>query len=427
MNALVIGGARSGLAVAKLLNAKGYDVTLTTNQDFPQRDAIERLGIRVSLNDRDLNLVKPYDVVVKNPGISNNHPLVCKFESVVNEIEVATWFAPHYTYYAVSGTNGKTTTVSLLHEMLVSKNDNALLAGNVGYALSEAVFQDGDAARDVALEISAFQMEGTPSFAPDVYGILNLSPDHLDRYDGNAEAYYAEKVRILPNVKCFVKNMDDANIVRLTQNYRGETITLSLKNQNTDIYRDGTHIMYRDVRLFDLRSLKIVGEHNIYNAAMAAYMAYRAHVPVETIQNVVASFTGVEHRIEYVATVHGVRYYNDSKATNPESTEVALKAFDKNIILLAGGFDKRISFEGLRPYANRIKAIYVFGESAEQIKSVFPNAVVVKTMLDGTKNAINIAVSGDVVLLSPACASYDQFDNYEQRGTIFKEYIKTLE
>ncbi|WZU00507.1 UDP-N-acetylmuramoyl-L-alanine--D-glutamate ligase [Erysipelothrix sp. D19-032] len=261
-------------------------------------------------------------------------------------------------------------------------------------------------------------MEGTPSFAPDVYGILNLSPDHLDRYDGNLEAYYAEKVRILPNVKCFVKNMDDANIVRLTQNYQGETITLSLKNQNTDIYRDGTHIMYRDVRLFDQTSLKIVGEHNIYNATMAAYMAYRAHVPVETIQNVIASFTGVEHRIEYVATVNGVRYYNDSKATNPESTEVALKAFDKNIILLAGGFDKRISFEGLRPYANRIKAIYVFGESLEQIKSVFPNAVVVKTMLDGTKNAINIAVSGDVVLLSPACASYDQFDNYERGNNL---------
>lgn len=424
MKALIIGGARSGIGCARLLNKEGFDVTLTTNQDFPERQELEAMGIHVSLNDRDLNLVDDYDYVIKNPGIPNDHPLVSQFQTVYNEIECAFQYAPDAKFYAVSGTNGKTTTTTCLHEMLLKKDSHALLAGNVGYALSEAVYHDGNYARDVALEISAFQMEGTPSFAPEVYALLNLSPDHMDRYKA-VDDYYQAKLNILPKVKTFVRNCDDANIMRLTQDYEGLVYNVSITHE-ADVCVKSGWVYFLDTPLFEVSTLKLVGEHNLMNAAFAATLAFLAGVEIASIQAVIRSFSGVEHRIEFVDEIEGVRYYNDSKATNPESTEVCLKAFDKPIILLAGGFDKHISFDLLKPYQDRLKALYVFGESADQIQTVFPFAIKVDTMKTAFIEAKANAVKGDVIVLSPACASYDQFENFENRGNIFKEYVKTL-
>lgn len=426
MRALVIGGARSGLGVARLLHSKGYTVTLATNQDFDERESLQNLGIIVNLNDRDMSLVTNYDIVVKNPGIPNDHPLVSKFNNVVNEIEVASMFSKDYHYYAISGTNGKTTTTTLLWEMLKRKNDHALLAGNVGFALSEAVFRDGNDKRDVALEISAFQMEGTPTFNPEVYALINLSPDHLDRYI-NEEAYYQAKLKILDRVKVFVRNVEDSNIVKLTQDYKGQCIDVSLHDTSKDVFIQNDSIYYRDVELFKISSLKLVGEHNLLNASIASVVAYLAGVNIKDIQIVIDSFKGVEHRIEFVRELHGVRYYNDSKATNPESTEVALKSFPDSIVLLLGGYDKHISFDILKPYMNRVKKLYVYGESAEQLKTTFPQAIRVETMFEALSHAEDELEEGDVVLLSPACASYDQFNNFEERGNLFKEAVNKLQ
>lgn len=426
MKALVIGGARSGIGVAKLLNSKGYEVTMATNSDFKEKKELEDLGILVVLNDRDMSLVKDYDWVVKNPGIPNDHPLVSKFSNVVNEIEVASYFAPEYKFYAISGTNGKTTATSILHDMLMKKNESALLAGNIGLALSEQVYKDGNFKRDVALEIAAFQMEGTPSFSPEIYGLINLTPDHLDRFKDENE-YYQAKLKILPNVKLFVRNIDDENIVSLTQNYQGEVIDVSLSNQNSDVKRNGNGIYYNDIKLFDTNDLKLVGQHNVLNASIAAIMALKAGVSLDAIQSSISSFKPVEHRIEFIREIDGVRYYNDSKATNPESTDVALQAFDKPVHLLAGGYDKHISFDLLKKHADSLASIHVFGESAQQIMEVFPNAVNVKTMKDALILASKKAKSGEIVLLSPACASYDQFENFEQRGNIFKEFVNKLD
>ncbi|CAM4282546.1 UDP-N-acetylmuramoyl-L-alanine--D-glutamate ligase [Erysipelothrix inopinata] len=426
MKALIIGGARSGLGCARLLNQQGYDVTLATNSDFSERSEIEALGIKVLLDDKDMSLVDAYDVVVKNPGIPNDHPLVSQFDTVLNEIEIASMFSSSYDYYAISGTNGKTTTTTLLYEMLKEKSDSAMLAGNVGYALSQRVYEIGNEKCDVALEISAFQMEGTPTFSPKVYALLNLSPDHMDRYE-EVDDYYLAKCKILPRVGLFVRNFDDKNIMRLTKNFEGPCINISLDNTEADVYRQGKQVIYKGSVLFDIDELKIVGDHNIMNAMFACILALEAGVTLNQIQTVLYSFVGVEHRIEFVRELRGVRYYNDSKATNPESTEVCLKAFDKPILLLAGGYDKHISFDLLKPYTPKLKKIYLFGDSALQLKEIWPEAIIVETMIEAINLASNDAVSGDVVVLSPACASYDQFDNFEERGNIFKETIKTLQ
>ena len=425
MKALVIGGARSGIGVAHLLNQKGFTVVLATNQDFEERGDLEAKGIIVSLNDRDLSLVDDYDVVVKNPGIPGSHPLVSQFKHVVNEIEVAARFAPHYDFYAISGTNGKTTTVSLLYDMLSRKDTNALLAGNVGYALSEAVYRDGDFKRDVALEIAAFQMEGTPTFSPKVYGLLNLTPDHLDRFENEA-AYYQAKLNILDNVGIFVRNVDDKTIVAKTTTLKPRCIDISMQRMDTDVFIKAGWVVFHDTKLFAIKDLKLVGSHNVMNAMFAATMASLAGVDTASIQASIAAFKGVHHRIEFVREYRGVRYYNDSKATNPESCEVALQAFDRPIHLLAGGYDKHISFDILKKYESKIASLHVFGDSAQQIKSVFPQAVVVETMAQALSAASEMAQENDVVLLSPACASYDQFDNYEQRGDIFKTLVHQL-
>ncbi|MDE8071233.1 UDP-N-acetylmuramoyl-L-alanine--D-glutamate ligase [Erysipelothrix rhusiopathiae] len=424
MKALIIGGARSGIGCARLLHKEGFEVVLTTNQDFPERHELESLGIHVSLDDKDMSLLGTYDFVIKNPGIPNDHPLVSQFPNIYNEIEIASRFANHAKFYAISGTNGKTTTTTCLHEMLLKKDSAALLAGNVGYALSEAIYRDGDLTRDVALEISAFQMEGTPSFSPEVYALMNLSPDHMDRYD-EVDDYYKAKLNILSNVKTFIRNCDDQNIMRLTQDYQGKVYDLSMTHDADICLREGW-VYFLDNPLFEVSSLKLVGKHNLMNAAFAASLAFLAGVKLSDIREVIQTFSGVEHRIEFVDEVDGVRYYNDSKATNPESTEVCLQAFEKPIILLAGGFDKHISFDLLKPYDNRIKMLFVFGESADQIREVFPFAIKVDTMKTAFVEAKSQASSGDIIVLSPACASYDQFENFEIRGNIFKEYVKTL-
>lgn len=425
MNALVIGAGISGLGCARLLNSESYDVTLVSNRDFSSRKECEAIGIKVYLDDQDMSLVKDYDLVVKSPGIPNDHPLVSQFTNVIDEIEVAWRFTKDSSYYAISGTNGKTTTSSLLFAMLQHKSARALLAGNVGVSLSESVLKDRGV-RDVALEISAFQLEQCPTFAPKVFGLLNLTPDHLDRYD-SVEDYYGAKLSVLDRVGTFIRNCDDVEIVKRTQNTTNNVINISLlTRENMDVYRQDEAIYFKDVKLFDLSDLRLVGEHNIMNASFAALMAYLAGVDLKDIVLTLRSFGGVEHRCEYVRTIDGVRFYNDSKATNPESCVVCLNAFKAPTILLAGGYDKKISFDILKPFAKTLKAVYLFGESALQLKEIFPDALIVDSMDSALDEALEIVEFGDVVVLSPACASYDQFDNFEQRGDIFKNLVNNI-
>lgn len=422
MKALVIGGARSGTGVALLLKQNGYDVILVSNTDFDTRALLESNDIEVVLNDHYQDRYKDVDLVVKNPGIPNNHHLVKHFNNISNEIEVAASYNPKGTYYAISGTNGKTTTSNLLYEMLKTLDKKALLAGNVGIPLSQKIYEEKDVSHNVALELSSFQMEHLPNFKPKVYALLNLTPDHLNRYE-SIDEYYKTKVKLMNQAQIFIRNIDDKNIMEFTDSFKGNVIDVSL-HKTADVYIKDNQAYYHDHLLFNTSSLKLKAPHNLHNALFASVMAYLAGVNQKEIQNVLNHFSGVKHRLEYITSIDGVQYYNDSKATNQEATEKALQAFDGSIILLAGGKDEGGSFELLQAYNDKVKHAILFGESKYKLQEVFDHSILVSNLNEAYNKAVQLSQKGDVILLSPACASFDQFNNFEERGNAFKNLIK---
>ena len=424
---LVIGAARSGIAVSKLLAQHGYHVILT-DQNQVDPEGLEDIEI-VDGGHPDWLLEKEYEFVVKNPGIPYRVPIVKHFVEagipVYTEIEVAYRLAKDFHYAAITGTDGKTTITTLLQEMLATKEEASCVAGNIGIPLSEQVLNYGDETVNVALELSNFQLLGVEQFRPSVCTVSNLAPDHLDYMD-SLEAYYVSKMKIYQNCKeddWFIRNVDDEDIVKYAQNIPCKVIDFSLKRQDVDLYTDGEYAYLFDMKLFKVSDLKIVGDFNCGNAMMAACMAYKMGVSLENIQKVIASFKGVEHRIEYVRTIDGVRVYNDTKATNTHAACAALSAFNKNVILLCGGKDKFISFADLSQYDSKVKHCFSFGQTKDKFKDVFTHQTSVETMEEAFHCAIEMAKEGDVILLSPACSSFDQFKNYEIRGEIFKDIV----
>ncbi len=426
---LVIGAARSGLAATSLLLKHGYEVVLTDAKEIENKSELEMLGVQVFDRGHPAELLSEhYSFAVKNPGIPYNNEFIIKAQregiEIINEIELALRYAKNFAVGAITGTNGKTTTTTLLWEMLKRKNENAIAAGNIGFPLCESVEHFGQEKRDVALEIAAFQLLGCPTLRPRVSVIMNLTPDHLDVFGENA-AYYKAKTIIYKNQRgddWFLRNIDDDNVVAYTQDVKCHIVTFSLE-QNADLSIQNDSVYLYEVKLFDLCDLHIVGRHNIQNAMVAAAMAYKLGVSTEDIQLAIRFFKGVEHRIEYVREINGAKVYNDSKGTNVDATIVALKAFAQPVILLAGGYDKKTGFADLVPYLSKIKTMIVFGATKDQLKQICPAALVVQNLGEAVDVALKLAVEGDVVLFSPACASYDQFDNYEQRGRIFKDLI----
>jgi UDP-N-acetylmuramoylalanine--D-glutamate ligase len=426
---LVIGAARSGLAATRLLLKHGYEVVLTDMKEIDEKQELQEQGVQVYENGHPLELLSEhYSFAVKNPGIPYSSDFVMKAQregiEIINEIELALRYAKDFTVGAVTGTNGKTTTTTLLWEMLKEKDGNAIAAGNIGFPLCESAMHFGPERRDVALEIAAFQLLGCPSLHPRVSVIMNLTPDHLDVF-GESDAYYKAKTLVYKNQRgddWFLRNIDDANVVAYTEDVKCRVVTFSLVGK-ADLYLKDNAVHLFDTKLFDLDDLHIVGDHNIQNAMVAAAMAFKLGVTVEGIQTAIRAFKGVEHRIEYVREYNGAAYYNDSKGTNCDATIVALKAFKKPVILLAGGYDKRTGFADLIPYLDRVKEMIVFGATKDQLKRIYPAAIVVQDLNEAVDVAVKRAKEGDIVLLSPACASWDQFEDYEQRGRIFKDLI----
>ncbi len=431
MKVLVIGCAKSGLWVSKLLHREGYDVTITDQREIKEKEELEALGVHVyDLGHPEFLMNTEWDYVVKNPGIPYTAPFVKYFTdnnvTVYTEIEIAIRYAPQFVYGAITGTNGKTTTTTMLYEIL-SKKGLAFASGNIGTALSDTVYHYGKEKASVSLEISALQLVGCPSFHPLVSVIMNLTPDHLDFF-ATLDEYYQAKCLVYRNQtgdEWFLKNLDDREIVSRCNDVPCRTVTFSLYHE-ADLMIEGDWITLFHEKLFRKDDLKIVGMHNVQNAMVAAAMAYRMGVDVKTIRTTLQEFQGIEHRIEYVRTLKGVSYYNDSKGTNVDSTVMALRAFDRPVILLAGGHDKKTGFADLYNYTDRIKHLIVFGETKEELSHLKKDAIVVENMKEALDKAYEIAEEGDIVLLSPACSSYDQFKNFEERGRIFKEYVNNL-
>lgn len=432
MKALIIGAARSGIAITKLLNREGYDCTLIDQKTVDKSLFSVDNSIRIIEGEHPLTLWdEHFDLIVKNPGIPHTNAFVMGFVKqgyfIYNEIEIALRYAPSYQIGAITGTNGKTTTTSLIGEMLKRKDIRNVACGNIGLAMSEVVFQNGNVQLDCALEIAAFQLIGCDKFKPKISTILNLAPDHLDVFS-DPEEYYQAKCRIYMNQNIddiFLRNLDDENIVRLTHDVKAKVYNFSV-DKLTDIYIKDDFVYFNEIELFNHTMLKLPGKHSISNAMVAASMAYLMGVQIEDIKLAIESFKGVEHRLEYVVTINEIDYYNDSKATTAESTIAALQAFDQPVILLAGGYDKKTGFEVLRPYLSKVKTLIAFGATRNQFKELFPNTILVNDMKEAVKLAHSLAINKDKIVLSPACASYDQFENYEQRGQLFKSYVNSL-
>lgn len=429
---LVIGAARSGIEVSKLLNKHGYEVYLTDMKNIEVKEELQTLGIKVYDNGHpDLLKEINYDFIVKNPGIPYKAPFVKYFveqnKEILNEIEVANRYV-NYHYGAITGTNGKTTTTTLLSELLkLQYGQRAHAIGNIGTPLSSLVLNDEKEEDYIALEISAFQLNACPSFKPKVSCIMNLTPDHLDYYD-TLDDYYDAKCLIYKNQDendYFIRNLDDKEIVKRCKDLKCQVIDMSLEKKY-DLYQINGSVYYKDIFLFNREDLKLVGDHNLQNAMVAACMAYILGVKPELIRQGIKDFKGVEHRIEFVRELAGVRYYNDSKGTNVDAGVVALKSFEKPVILLCGGHDKHTGFKEIVPYLNKVKMMYAFGETKYQLKDIYTDCVVCEDMNEALNKAHEKAQSGDIVLLCPLCSSYDQFKNFEQRGEIFKQLVNKL-
>lgn len=437
----VLGMARSGYEAAKLLASKGYEVTVNdarTDQNIEEINELQSLGVRVVLGSHPEDLFdSTFEMIVKNPGISNTHKYIEKAHKfnipVINEIELAFHYFPKdVTIIAVTGTNGKTTTTILIYEFLKKASKSVFLMGNIGYPVCSFVskLKDNDI---VVMEVSDHQLCNVLDFKTNISVLTNLSEAHLD-FHGSYEIYKNMKKRIFnhhTNSDIAVLNLDDKEVISLTNNIEStkKYFSSSSINKLGCSIIEG-HICYNNDKIIALDEVKIKGRHNYENAMAAITVVKELGVDNSIIVSVLKAFGGVEHRMEYVKTINNIDFYNDSKATNVRSTQMALASFVKPTILLLGGLDRGHSFEELKDYLINVKLIVAYGEAKMRINDFAINCgipcKVVNTLENATKIAYSSSDEGDVVLLSPACAAWDQFKDFEVRGNMFKEHVNRL-
>ena len=439
---LVCGMAKSGISAAKLLNRIGAKVTL---QDMKKREEIrdshilENDGITLFLGANPDEIVLDQDLVVLSPGIPCDLPFILKAEAedipVISEVELAYSLTP-CPVTAITGTNGKTTTTTLVGQIMQAVKPNAAVVGNIGVSYSGEVER---LTKDdwIVAEISSFQMEKAKTFSPYISAVLNISPDHLNRHK-TMENYIAMKERVFEKQvegDFCILNYNDEVCRKMADKTSARIFFFSSKESLSEgIYLDGDVIRIRwngiEEDLISIHDLQILGVHNYENVMAAAAMAIAAKVPLDTIREVLKKFRGVEHRIEYVTTVDGVDYYNDSKGTNTDASIRAVLAMRKPIVLIGGGYDKGGSFDDwTKLFKGRVRHLVLIGVTAQKIqesanKYGFTNISICATFEEAVSLSREKAVGGDCVLLSPACASWGMFDNYEQRGDRFKEQVR---
>lgn len=439
---LVVGLARSGMAAIKVLRTLGATITLSESkkkEDIKELDTLLELGVEIV--DQSISVAcGDFDLCVKNPGVHNDIPFMVKLYErgipVITEIELAFQVAQPQHFIAITGTNGKTTTSTLVHEILSRKYGNkAHLCGNIGIPLCEIVMNENllyESGHYITLEISNYQLVNIDKFHPDVATIINLTPDHIDVH-GSLDAYYKSKTEVYRNMTeddTFVLNTDDNTLLSYVDRYPvPATIkTVSLDRDDADaVLRDGQMIIDGDVVL-DLSSIRLPGRHNLQNVIVAVSCCKAIGVEDSFIREAVEAFTGVEHRIEFIRELGGVRYYNDSKGTNTDATVTALKAFDHGVILLIGGFEKGLPMDDVKANLGCVKKVIGFGACGERLvhDTVGDDGIVVTDLKEAVECAVKIAEAGDTVLLSPTTSSFDQYSCFEERGDHFKELVNAL-
>ena len=449
---LVFGAGISGIGAVKLLAEKGADIILYDGDiKLDETELFLKLsevgvraakdGVQVILGKVPEELMPQLSLVILSPGVPTDLPLVEKFRAkgicIWGEVELA-WECGHGDVLAVTGTNGKTTTTSLLGELMRAYKDEVYVVGNIGTSYTGAVSGMTDRAVTVA-EISSFQLETIDTFAPKVSAILNITPDHLNRHH-TMEEYIRVKELITKNQgtdDVCVLNYEDDILRKFGESLKTEVIYFSsLHTLEEGIYLAGEDIIYdrggQKLRLCSVRELKLVGRHNYENVMAAAAMALAYGVSADIVRRVIREFKAVEHRIEFVKEHRGVVYYNDSKGTNPDAAIKGIQAMDRPTLLIGGGYDKDSSYEEwIRAFDGKVKYLVLIGQTREKIAQTARNCGFEDIILaDSLEEAVQIcadrAESGDAVLLSPACASWGMFPNYEVRGRRFKELVNQL-
>ena len=440
---LVVGLGKSGVASALFLKARGARVTVSDTKSPDQlRDEIPALldhGIAVETGGHGERTFRGQDLIVVSPGVPVDAPPLLQArasgEPVIGEIELAAQYLAG-PIVAITGSNGKTTTTMLTGDVITASGFPTVVGGNIGTPAISLVEQAG---RDtvVVLEISSFQLETIHTFRPKVAVILNITPDHLDRHR-TFQAYVDAKARIFENQQpsdYSVLNEDDPTCLTLADRTRAQVFWFSRKKEvNQGAYIDDGRILFRDgagQREIMLASeIRLKGAHNVENVLAAVCTGALMGVPADKIRQAVRDFKAVEHRLEYVATIKGVEYYDDSKATNVDATIKALESFPANIHLILGGKDKGSDYTVLNDLLRqRVKRVYTIGAAAGKIESHIKGAAEVvhaETLDNAIRRANAVAQSGDIVLLAPACASFDQFQSYNHRGKVFKEVVYAL-
>jgi UDP-N-acetylmuramoylalanine--D-glutamate ligase len=439
----ILGGGESGVGAAILAKKKGFEVFVSDKGEIKDKYKSVLKSIDVEWEEKQHTESKILNAteVVKSPGIPDNVPLILKLKEkgigVISEIE----FAGRYTdakFIGITGSNGKTTTTMLTYHMLHKAGLNVGLAGNVGESLAKQV-ADND--KDIyVLELSSFQLDGMFDFKVDIAMILNITPDHLDRYDYQFEKYAASKFRILQNQTpndCVIYCKDDIEIESRIKDekYKGIKHPFSIKKAtaNGAYIEKENLIITTNNKLFKMKiqELALQGKHNLYNSMAAGIAGKVLELKKDIIRESLTDFQNVEHRLEEVGNVHGITFINDSKATNVNSTWYALETFQHPVIWIVGGVDKGNDYQVLAELVtDKVKAIVCLGKDNQKIHEAFAGIIDIivdtESAEDAVKMAYQLGVKGDTVLLSPACASFDLFDNYEDRGQQFKKAVKGL-
>lgn len=443
---VVAGAGKSGIGAARLLLEHGAEVIL-----FDQNDTLDKLELIHKLGDYEKAgvvigkmedaLLDTIDLMVISPGISVEAPFVAAFRSrripIWSEIELA-YQLSEGQIAAITGTNGKTTTTTLVGEICKAYHADTFTVGNIGLPYTQIAAQTTKDSIIVA-EISSFQLETIVEFRPKVSAVLNVTPDHLDRHHTFA-CYRAVKQKISMNQTAddiCVLNYDDEQTRSMADEIPATTVFFSrLEQLEQGVCLVERQIVLRtakeEVPILNLDEMKLLGNHNIENYMAAIAVAYYMGIPTDIIRKVCMEFKGVEHRIEFVKTVKGVNYYNDSKGTNPDAAIKGIQAMNRPTLLIGGGYDKKVPFDDwIESFEGKVRYLVLIGQTADVIEETarkhgFTDIIQRENLEEAVTICYELAEPGDAVLLSPACASWGQFESYEQRGDLFKQYVKQL-
>lgn len=403
----------------------------------PEAQGLLEQGIKVICGEHPVELLdEGFELIVKNPGIPYQNPIIKgaveKGIPVITEVELA-YQISEAPFIGITGTNGKTTTTTLIFEMLNAGGKKPLIAGNIG-TVASGVAEEAAAENNIVIELSSFQLMGIETFTPKIAVMTNLYDAHLD-YHGNRKEYIKAKANITKNqseADYFIYNADQQEVVDIAKDSRANSIPFSTKRVITEgAYINEGWICFKGEKVMLLDEIALPGVHNLENILSAMAAAKLSGVKNDAIQSVLRTFTGVKHRLQYVTDIDGRKFYNDSKATNILATVNALQAFKTPIILLAGGLDRGNEFDELLPYLRNVKALVTFGQTSAKIERVGKEAGIKQiNTVDNVEKAVPVAYEysepGDVILLSPACASWDQYKTFEVRGDIFIEAVHKL-